>query len=288
MKPLLLLFFSVQLHFFALDAIAGGIAWEVFPRSREVFQGGIARIRVSKMSSAGVKARFRTREIVFFSGEGAGAYEALLGVDLKEEPGPKRIVIQDRGGAKEKEAASIRLQARRKEFPVEKLSVPVSKDRFDKATLERIRREKARLTLLWRSADQRRRWQGAFIAPVPGGITSAFGRRRIINGTPRSPHGGVDLRAAQGAKVVAANHGRIALLDEFFFSGKSLVLDHGGGLYTMYFHLDEFRVAMGSRVGKGEEIGRAGMTGRVTGPHLHWGVRLNGARVDPFSLLALN
>jgi murein DD-endopeptidase MepM/ murein hydrolase activator NlpD len=95
----------------------------------------------------------------------------------------------------------------------------------------------------------------------------------------------VDLKAGIGAEIRASNHGRVVLREEFYFSGKSLVLDHGGGLYTMYFHLDDFRVEPDALVRKGSVIGTAGMTGRVTGPHLHWGARLNGARVDPLALL---
>jgi murein DD-endopeptidase MepM/ murein hydrolase activator NlpD len=103
----------------------------------------------------------------------------------------------------------------------------------------------------------------------------------------RSPHGGLDLKASLGTEVRAANHGQAVLRDEFFFSGKSLVLDHGGGLYTMYFHLSDFAVVRGAHIRKGEVIGRAGMSGRATGPHLHWGTRLNGARVDPLALVDL-
>jgi murein DD-endopeptidase MepM/ murein hydrolase activator NlpD len=88
-----------------------------------------------------------------------------------------------------------------------------------------------------------------------------------------------------GTEVFAANHGRVVLLGDFFFSGNSVVLDHGAGLHTVYFHLSEFKVAAGSVVRKGELIGLAGMSGRVTGPHLHWGARINAARVDPFELI---
>jgi murein DD-endopeptidase MepM/ murein hydrolase activator NlpD len=123
---------------------------------------------------------------------------------------------------------------------------------------------------------------------VPIKVNSAFGFRRVVNGLARAPHEGVDLKAALGAPVVAANDGRVVLEDNLFFSGNSLFLDHGGGLYTMYFHLSEFRVPTGASVRKGDVIGLAGMTGRVTGPHLHWGARLNGARIDPLDLLALD
>ncbi len=141
------------------------------------------------------------------------------------------------------------------------------------------------MTRLWSITSEQRWWEAPFVAPVPGAITSPFGLRRVINGSPRSPHSGVDLRAAEGVDIVATNHARVGRVDDFSFNGKSVVLDHGGGLYTMYFHLSEFRVKEGSQVRKGEVIGLAGMTGRVTGPNLHWGARLNGARVDPFELL---
>ena len=132
-----------------------------------------------------------------------------------------------------------------------------------------------------------RLWVGAFLAPVAVQITSPFGLRRVINSLPRTPHGGVDLKAQLGAEIAAANHGRAVLRDDFYFSGKSVVLDHGGGVFTMYFHLSEFRVEKNAEVRKGDIIGLAGMTGRVTGPHLHWGARLNGARVDPMELLQI-
>jgi len=114
---------------------------------------------------------------------------------------------------------------------------------------------------------------------------SSFGFRRIINGTPRAPHSGTDLSAPTGTEVVAANHGRVVLVGNFFFAGGSVVIDHGGGLFTMYFHLSEFKVEEGATVKSGELIALSGSSGRVTGPHLHWGARLANARIDPLELL---
>ena len=193
------------------------------------------------------------------------------------------MVIKARGRADTE--VPVFLRVKKKDYSTERLSLPASFDRFDEATLARIRREKKRMTRLWSITSGQRWWEAPFVAPVPGAITSPFGRRRVINGSPRSPHSGVDLRAAEGAEIVATNHARVVLVDDFYFNGKSVVLDHGGGLYTMYFHLSDFRVKEGSQVRRGELIGLAGMTGRVTGPNLHWGARLNGARVDPFELL---
>jgi murein DD-endopeptidase MepM/ murein hydrolase activator NlpD len=156
---------------------------------------------------------------------------------------------------------------------------------LDAVTLKRVRRESAEFKKLWDVYTPTRYWYGSFVRPVEGRLTTAFGLRRILNGEPRSSHSGVDLRAALGEPVRAANHGRVVLVGEFFFHGKAIVIDHGWGLYTMYFHLSEVNVSKGDLVGKNYVIGLAGATGRATGPHLHWGVRLGTARVDPFALL---
>jgi murein DD-endopeptidase MepM/ murein hydrolase activator NlpD len=124
--------------------------------------------------------------------------------------------------------------------------------------------------------------------PVEGGrATGGFGLRRVINGQRRSPHAGYDWAAPRGTPVVAANAGRVALVAEHFFSGRLVVLDHGLGLFTHYYHLDETRVTAGAPVTRGQPIGTVGATGRATGPHLHLGVTLGGARVDPLALLGL-
>ena len=240
-------------------------------------------MRVANEEIQTLKGTLRHREILFFPAQ--GAFSALLGVDLEEPPGAAKLALQgwSRSGQKSRQETS--LSVKRKEFPREEISVPAAFDRIDEAMKKRIESEQERLNRIWTALTPQRWWEGAFLAPVPGAVSSPFGLRRIVNGLARSPHGGVDLKAAMGAEVFAANHGRVVLREEFFFSGKSLVLDHGAGLYTMYFHLDEFQVGKDAQVRKGDLIGRAGMSGRVTGPHLHWGARLSGARVDPMELL---
>jgi murein DD-endopeptidase MepM/ murein hydrolase activator NlpD len=123
--------------------------------------------------------------------------------------------------------------------------------------------------------------------PTDGPILNSFGRRRIINGEPRNPHTGEDIAAPEGAPVVASNSGVVRLIADHFFSGHSVFIDHGDGLYTMYFHLSKALVVPSQRVRKGEMIGLVGASGRATGPHLHWGARLNGARVNPLALTRL-
>jgi murein DD-endopeptidase MepM/ murein hydrolase activator NlpD len=159
---------------------------------------------------------------------------------------------------------------------------------LDPATLARVESEAAALKAVLAAGAAERLWRGRFRHPVEGGRpTGGFGLRRVLNGQPRSPHSGFDWGAPTGTPVVAANAGRATLVAEHFFAGRHVVVDHGLGLFTLYYHLTETRVAPGEPVAVGQVIGTVGATGRVTGPHLHFAVLLNGARVDPEALLAL-
>ena len=130
-------------------------------------------------------------------------------------------------------------------------------------------------------------WTAAFVRPVPQPANSAFGTRSIFNGKPRNAHGGADFLSPSGTPVHAPNAGRVAVARNLYFSGNTVVIDHGAGLFSMLAHFSAMDVAEGDRVEPGQVVGRVGATGRVTGPHLHWAVRADGARVDPLSLLAL-
>ena len=124
--------------------------------------------------------------------------------------------------------------------------------------------------------------------PLSGEVVGPFGRRSIINNQPRAPHSGMDLKAARGTPVRATNNGRVVLTADHFFTGHVVVIDHGAGIHSMYFHLEKIMVTQNQMVKKGELIGLVGSTGRATGPHLHWGVRVNGARVDPMALISIS
>ena len=132
-----------------------------------------------------------------------------------------------------------------------------------------------------------RLWQGGFRRPLEAEAAGNFGRRRILNDQPRASHSGEDYSAPAGTPVYAAQRGRVALADELFFSGKTVVLDHGLGLFTFYAHLQSITVEPGQVVEAGALLGRVGSTGRVTAAHLHWAARLNQARVNPRDLVAL-
>jgi murein DD-endopeptidase MepM/ murein hydrolase activator NlpD len=215
-------------------------------------------------------------------------YAALAGVDLETKPGnvPWRIGLVDGGGVPRKVAGSVTVKAGG--FPVERLSLPGGMVNLDPETERRAANEAARMRALYDTVTPERLWRGPFTQPVashkPGG---GFGSRRIINGQPRMPHSGIDYSADRGTPVVASNRGRVALLGEFFFAGRFVALDHGLGLYTLYFHLDGVAVTEGQTVERGQTVGTVGTTGRSTGPHLHFGAQLGRARINPPDLYAL-
>ncbi len=171
-------------------------------------------------------------------------------------------------------------------YPVQHLSVAPEMTDPPADQALRIRRESRRVEAVWTSGGP-----PVFELPldppiIPLPDARSFGARRIFNGEPRSPHGGVDLSAPTGTAVRAAAAGTVVIAASHYFSGNSVFIDHGDDLITMYFHLDRILVAEGDRVAPGEVIGTVGATGRVTGPHLHFGARWHEARIDPMVLLA--
>lgn len=259
------------------------LSWE----PRHVKQGDVLLIRVDGAGRIdSISGAFAERSLRFFPA-GSGAV-ALIGIDLAEKPGRHSFYVEapDASGQPRRVHREVEIAAAR--FAVERLTLPREKVELSPETLRRVRREAARLKAVLAVVTPEQLWQGTFILPVNSSVQLAgFGLRRIINGEPRSPHTGVDLKAPLGTAVVAANTGRVVLVDEQFFPGRLVVLDHGLGIHTMYFHLQEQQVREGKQVAKGQPLGTVGATGRVTGPHLHFGVRVQDARVDPLSLLRL-
>lgn len=253
-------------------------------KATEIFQGGVVELEIFGPDLTRTEGRLGKATIPFFS-SGNGHYTALVGADLEAKPGLAAVMVKGLTLAGKQRDSQILLRIKPKSFKKESFSVAAEFDQLSPEVLERIRKDQDEFSRAFMTSAPERLWEGPFVLPILSEVSSPFGYRRVINGTPRAPHTGVDLRAALSSEVVAANHGRVVLLGDFFFSGRSLVLDHGGGLYTMYFHLSEFKVETGVAVRKGDVIGLSGMTGRVTGPHLHWSARLNGARIDPFELI---
>jgi len=214
-----------------------------------------------------------------------GRYEGLIGVDLDDPEGPAALSAEGFvDGMRFRAGAELVVSPR--EFPVQELTLPKGMAEFDKATLRRIASEAAELSRTF-SRVTPPRWSIPFLPPVEEYRPTNFGSRRVINGDPRMPHSGVDIRLPQGTPVRAIADGRVAFAGEQFFGGKSVVIDHGGGVFSIYYHLREFSVAEGKEIARGDRVGSVGATGRATGPHLHFGVRVPGGRVDPTRLLTL-
>ncbi|MEW6669671.1 MAG: M23 family metallopeptidase [Thermodesulfobacteriota bacterium] len=209
----------------------------------------------------------------------------FLGVDLKARPGGYPLSVRALPSGKE---SRIQVSIKGKDYGERRLTLPREMVELDEPTLERVKREAEVLRRVLERSLTSPLWRGAFLRPCDGEVAGPFGRRSIINEQPRSPHSGVDLRGETGTPVKAINQGRVALTCEHFFSGRSVVIDHGGGIHSMYSHLDRIRVREQDRVGRGEVIGQVGSTGRSTGPHLHFAVRVNGARVNPLRLIELS
>ena len=207
-------------------------------------------------------------------------FSVLVGIDLAVVPGTYRIAIES-GAART--MFSLLVTARK--FATRTLNVDPAFVNPPPSAVPRIQREAKELEGLWQSSMSPKLWEGAFVAPVPQPANSAFGTRTILNGEPKSPHSGADFGSPTGTPIKAPNAGRIILADSLYYTGNTIVIDHGLGLFSLFAHLSEIGVHAEDIVKTGEVVGAVGATGRVTGPHLHWSVRVNGARVDPVSLL---
>jgi murein DD-endopeptidase MepM/ murein hydrolase activator NlpD len=212
---------------------------------------------------------------------------ALIGLDLGLKPGPYdlEMTVFLRDGRAEK--LKHRVLVGDRDFPVKKLWVKEEFVRPPPEVQDRIQREAEILEMVYSVSSRKWLGEGLFERPHPGEMTPNFGEKRIYNNVPRSTHSGVDIAAPYGSPVRASNAGRVVLARDLYFSGKTVIIDHGLGLFTFYCHFSRLQVSRGDMVKKGAVIALAGSTGRSTGPHLHWGVKLLGSRVDPGALLSL-
>jgi murein DD-endopeptidase MepM/ murein hydrolase activator NlpD len=253
-------------------------------------QGQVLVVKVKGEEQATeVKGTFLSRTIPFFrefrSGEPAG-HIGLIGIDMQDEPGTYELSVEVKQGEQAKQL-SFNVQVAKEKFAVEHLKLPKDKVDLDEKSAARWKAEQQSVREALAENSRLKLWHSNFVEPVSGKRTGIFGSVRIMNGQPRNPHNGEDIGAPLGADVAATNDGIVRITVDHIFSGKGVFVDHGLGFYSMYFHLSEILVRDGDLVTAGQIIGKVGATGRATGPHLHWGVKLNGARVNPYALLDL-
>jgi murein DD-endopeptidase MepM/ murein hydrolase activator NlpD len=232
-----------------------------------------------------VRLRVFTREITAYEA-GGDVWKAIVGIDLDVAPGAYEVAIEAHG-VSHTATLAYELHVGARAFPTRQLRVDEAFVNPPASEQARIDRDAADLAAVWRAPASERFWSGPFVRPVPGPANSRFGTRSIFNGHERSPHSGGDFLSPAGTPVHAPNSGRVVVARSMYFSGNTVVIDHGQGLFSLLAHLSAIDVGRGDRVEPGQVVGTVGATGRVTGPHLHWAVRASGARVDPLSLLAL-
>jgi len=248
-----------------------------------VRQGEVFVFRVAPGQSAPESATFLEKTYPPLTVPGEAGPLFLLGVDLEAVPGLQQLVVHRAGGAAE--AHAVRIE--RGHFPEERLALPPAMVTPPRELEERIAREQARAAEIYRAAGGAQLWERGFTPALVQQAAGNFGRRRILNGIPKSPHGGQDYTAPAGTPVRAIAGGVVRLAGDFYYSGLTLFVDHGAGLVSVYMHLEKMLVAEGETLAPGQVIGRVGSTGRATGPHLHLGVRLFEQRVDPELLWGL-
>jgi murein DD-endopeptidase MepM/ murein hydrolase activator NlpD len=246
-------------------------------RARAIRPGEVVFVTIHSDTSPDVRAF--DRGWTAFSIEPA-RWGALIGIDLDTKPGRYDIAVRIGEGMVHR---ALTVQPRT--FPTRRLTVDPDLVHPPPEMEARIAREARELREIWDHPGPRRLWTAPFAAPVPDPANSAFGTRSVYNGEARSPHAGADFLSPSGRPIHAPNDGRVVLAGPQYFSGNTVIIDHGLGLFSLLAHLSEIDVKVGDTVATGEVVGKVGATGRVTGPHLHWTVRLNNARVDPLSLL---
>lgn len=269
-----------------MPAVPGADAIEVVPAARAVQPGELVVLTFTTPAGADrVRVAAFGREVPAVSVE-ANTWRALVGIDLHVTPGSYEVAIDAfSGGGLFSTVHTLDVGA--PNFETRHLRVAAGYVDPPAATRKRIARDAAALAVAWKTTARAPLWSGAFVRPVEGEVVSSFGKRSVLNGKPRGSHGGADFRGAVGTPVHAPNAGRVVLAGDLYYTGHTIVIDHGLGLFSLFAHLSGIEVAEGDEVAAAQLVGRVGATGRVTGPHLHWAVRVGGARVDPLSLLAV-
>jgi murein DD-endopeptidase MepM/ murein hydrolase activator NlpD len=268
--------FSLFVLAFAFAFAFPGLAHASLPLSSNV-PGGVAIIPLGSVSTGTDTPQTWLGDQPVLVTSDHGLWYAVVGLPLDVTPGSHELRVKI-GGV----TTTLDFEVNTKKYPEQHITLEdKSKVELSAADEARADRELAVITELkhhWRAAQDT---DLAFILPVKGELSSHFGLRRFFNEEPRSPHAGLDVAVARGTPVKASAQGRVLAVGDYFFNGKTVFIDHGNGLITMYCHLDRINVKAGETVSKGQRIGISGQTGRATGPHLHWSVVLNGAMVDP-------
>jgi len=245
-----------------------------WPREERV-PGGIAILKVPQKSEASPQVLFNNQRV--YTVKKNGQWYAWVGIPLNQKVGKTQAFWRTRDGD-----LPLPFLVKNKDYPVQKLKVAPRHVNLSPEDLARVRKEIPELRGAMNNFRPVILPLPDLVPPTKGRKSSSFGLRRVFNGESRNPHSGLDIAAAQGTPIRAVLPGRITAKNNYFFNGNTLVIDHGQGLTSLYCHMSRFAdLKVGDQVEAGQFIGEVGTTGRSTGPHLHWTMSLNAARVNP-------
>jgi len=256
-------------------------AFQVDVAPRKISPGDAFIIKVTGAEISQAPSASFIRKQFYFSSCGEGCFISIGAAELKTKPGVYTVRIK--AGKKKKK---LKIVVRRVTFPTLKLTLPEDKVFLSQEDLMRAKNEDKRLKSTCGIVSDRL-WEGSFILPLENNISTVFGTKRIINRKMISRHRGVDIKGQEGEEVRASNRGRVVLAEETFFGGNTIILDHGQGIYTIYMHLSKFAVKPEDVVSKGSVVGFVGSSGRASGPHLHFGVKVMNINTNPASFAGL-
>jgi murein DD-endopeptidase MepM/ murein hydrolase activator NlpD len=253
--------------------------------SRELYQGGVMHVKIHEKEGERPVLRWFDKEVPLLHRPDKKIYEGFIAADLDQKPGTYNLTLILKPSAIERHH---KIKILNKDYGVRRLTLPPGQVNLSPENQARVDREKAVIDRLWKGVEAPFEFNAPFIMPLDSEVIGPFGRRSVINDQPRSPHTGVDLRGKKGTPVKAVNDGRVVFIGNHFFTGNSVIIDHGAGIFSMYFHLDKINVNNNINIKRGEVVGTVGSTGRSTAPHLHWGIRVNNMRVDPVSFVKVS
>jgi hypothetical protein len=280
-KPVIIPLLLALLHPFVSEAGA----FEMVVQPQRLLPGDpfVVMVTTGRVAPAGLEAELLGTGAagLNFTGCGRGCYMAVGAVALSAGPGEMEITVIN--GAERK---SRGLKVVEGEFPTQHLTLPEEQVTLGPGDQARVDREAKELSAIWSRVTERL-WEESFIMPLDGGLSTRFGTRRIINSNKRSAHRGVDIKGMMGEPVKASNRGLVVYIGDTFFGGNTVLVDHGQGIYTVYMHMSKVNVIKRELVSRGDVIGLVGSTGRSTGPHLHFGVKVGGVSASPVSMTRL-
>lgn len=253
-----------------------------------ITQGSILLIEVPSTtlpSNNIVNGNINNTPIKFFK-DGSSHY-SFIGIDLESKKELNFITITNNTNPNmtNKKKSITPLTITKGSYGVQKIKVPKKMVNPQGKNLDRAIKEAAMLKEIYSKSINTRTWNEPFIMPLKGRLSSKFGLKRFYNGIKKSPHNGLDIAAPRGTSVKASNNGLVVFAGDLYYSGNTVIIDHGLNLFTAYYHLSKMNVSVNDFISQGEILGFVGTTGRSTGPHLHWTVKLKGARVSPNDLI---